>query len=69
MTKPDDEFSILEHVGRLTLIKKVSWASDGLLKHLNFSTSITDEHSLEAAIGKKGLGRITGQSTKNKVTE
>lgn len=53
MIKPGDEFSILEHVGRLTLLKKVSGASDGLLKHINVNNTITNEKSLEAGESQK----------------
>ncbi len=44
--RPGDEIDILEHEGRVTLIKKQKGASKGVLKHLKADSRYTDEESL-----------------------
>lgn len=43
---PGDEVDILEHDGRITVLKKVHGASAGVLKHVKANDSYTDEESL-----------------------
>lgn len=44
--QPGDELDIVEHQGRVTLIKKRKGASRGVLKHIKADNRYTDEESL-----------------------
>lgn len=47
---PGDDLSILEHQGRITIIKKTKGRSAGVLKHLSGTVEATDEESLLDAV-------------------
>lgn len=60
---PGDEVDILEHDGRITVLKKVHGASAGVLKHVKANDSYTDEESLQSELDaqqvpRKGKGRV-----------
>jgi AbrB family looped-hinge helix DNA binding protein len=48
--QPGDELDIVEHDGRVTLIKKHKGASNGVLKHLKGDPRFTDEESLHGTV-------------------
>lgn len=58
---PGDALEILEHGGRITILKKASGKSAGVLKHLHADQRYSDEQSLQDALagrrGKAGKGR------------
>ena len=45
--QPGDELDIVEHDGRVTLIKKRKGASNGVLKHLKADRQYTEAESLD----------------------
>lgn len=51
--EPGDEVDILEHQGRITLVKKRKGASNGVLKHLKADKRYTDEDSLLDTVAKR----------------
>jgi AbrB family looped-hinge helix DNA binding protein len=51
--RPGDEIDILEHDGRVTLIKKRKDASKGVLKHLRADRRYTDDDSLMDAVASR----------------
>ena len=53
--QPGDDLSFLEFDGRITILKKVSGSSDGLLEHLEVNKKYTDEQSLNGTVIKKRL--------------
>lgn len=62
--QPGDEIDIVEHQGRVTLIKKRKGASHGVLKHLKADTRYTDEESLASAVASR---RHSGGSGRKRV--
>lgn len=48
--KPGDEYQSFVADGRITIIKKKSGAAQGLLKHIEADSSITDDDSLQSAL-------------------
>jgi AbrB family looped-hinge helix DNA binding protein len=51
--QPGDMVEIFEYDGRVTVIKKESGASAGVLKHLKGDASVTDEDSLQDTLAHK----------------
>lgn len=51
--RPGDELDIVEHDGRVTLIRKRKGASRGVLKHLNADSRYTDEDSRASALASR----------------
>lgn len=51
--QPGDEMDIVEHNGRVTLIKKRKGASDGVLKHIKADSRYTDAESLTDSIAAR----------------
>lgn len=56
LIQPGDSLSLLEHGGRITIIKKIAGSSDGRLSHLKGRTKYCDEESLQDT-SRKGGGR------------
>jgi len=52
---PGDELDFVEHEGRITIIKKRTGASSGLLKHRVANNRYSDEESLQSTLNKKSL--------------
>ena len=50
---PGDVLEILEHKGRITVLKKVKGKSAGVLKHLKADRRYSDEESLHDALVSK----------------
>ena len=51
--QPGDEYeSFVDGPGRITIIKKVSGAANGLLKGRKINRSISDDQSLEGSLSK-----------------
>jgi AbrB family looped-hinge helix DNA binding protein len=50
---PGDDLEILEHQGRITILKKVRGKSAGILKHLKTDLRYTDEESLQDALARR----------------
>lgn len=48
--EPGDEVESFVADGRLTIVKKVKGAANGLLSHIKGDPNISDEESLESAI-------------------
>lgn len=59
---PGDDLDILDHNGRITLLKKRKGASAGVLGHIRAEAGITDEASLRDAVERRGsrarVGRV-----------
>lgn len=53
---PGDELQILEHEGRITILKRVKGASKGLLKHVKVNRKVSDAQSRDDAMAKAGRG-------------
>lgn len=53
VVQPGDDLSIVEYLGRITLIKKIAGSSDGVLRHLKGDEKISDEASLQESLKKK----------------
>ena len=51
--RPGDQVELLEHNGRITIVKKRTGASPGVLKHLKADTRFSDEESLRDALTRK----------------
>ena len=51
--RPGDQVELLEHNGRITIVKKRRGASPGVLKHLKADTRFSDEESLRDALTRK----------------
>jgi AbrB family looped-hinge helix DNA binding protein len=51
---PGDDLTILEHQGRITIVKKTKGRSAGVLKHLAGAGEISDEESLLDAVTSRG---------------
>jgi AbrB family looped-hinge helix DNA binding protein len=54
---PGDRVEIFEYDGRVTVIKKESGASAGVLKHLKGDRSVTDEDSLQDTLEHRHPGK------------
>lgn len=50
---PGDDVDILEHAGRITILKKVKGASAGVLKHIKANVRYTEEESLRDSVMKR----------------
>lgn len=50
---PGDALEILEHKGRITILKKLKGKSAGVLKHLRADRRYSDEESLHDALASK----------------
>ncbi len=50
---PGDEVDIVEHGGRVTVIKKRRGASRGVLRHLKVDRGYTDEESLATTMASR----------------
>lgn len=50
---PGDDLAILEHQGRITIVKKAQGRSAGILKHLSGRGTGTDEESLLDAVATR----------------
>lgn len=50
---PGDDVDILEHAGRITILKKTKGASAGVLKHIRADVRYTEEESLRDAVMKR----------------
>jgi len=59
--QPGDTIDFVEHEGRITLIKKQMGASDGVLKHLNVDSQVSDEESLIDAVTTKRQSKEKGK--------
>lgn len=53
LIQPGDSLSLLEHDGRITIIKKISGSSDGRLIHLKGNIKYCDEESLQDTLTKR----------------
>jgi bifunctional DNA-binding transcriptional regulator/antitoxin component of YhaV-PrlF toxin-antitoxin module len=49
--KPGDEYQSFVADGHITIIKKTPGAAKGILKHVVGDASVTDEASLQSALG------------------
>lgn len=52
---PGDYVDFFEYDGKLTVVKKKLGSSKGSLKHLKSQSNISDNESLQEAIGSKNL--------------
>jgi len=59
---PGDALEILEHKGRITILKKVKGKSTGVLKHLKADRRYSDEESLHDAL----LSKLSKVETKRR---
>ena len=50
---PGDYLDLVEHNGRITVLKKVKGASAGVLKHLKADKRYSDDDSLQDAVAKR----------------
>lgn len=50
---PGDRLEILEHNGRITILRKRRGASAGLLAHVKADANVSEEESLQDALGEK----------------
>jgi len=50
---PGDDLELLEHQGRITILKKVKGKSAGMLKHLKADRRYSDEGSLQNALARR----------------
>lgn len=50
---PGDDLELVEHNGRITVLKKVKGASAGVLKHLKADKRYSNDESLQDTIGKR----------------
>jgi len=51
--RPGDDLDILEHNGRLTILKKARGSSAAVLKHLQADARFSDDESLRDALESK----------------
>lgn len=56
--QPGDEIVFVEHEGRVTLIKKRTGASEGVLRHLKADRRFSDEESLSDALATKRASAV-----------
>ena len=49
--EPGDEYRSFVVDGHITIIKKIPGAAKGVLKHVEGDPSVTDEESLQSALG------------------
>ncbi|NDP60717.1 MAG: AbrB/MazE/SpoVT family DNA-binding domain-containing protein [Oxalobacteraceae bacterium] len=57
LVQPGDDLSIVEHEGRITLIKRTAGSSDGVLRRLKTNEKISDDASLHDSLGRKHVRR------------
>jgi len=53
---PGDDLQILEHEGRITILKRVKGASKGVLSHVKINRHVSDAESRDDAMAKAGRG-------------
>jgi hypothetical protein len=53
---PGDDLQILEHEGRITILKRVKGASRGVLSHIKIGRTVSDSASRDDAMAKAGRG-------------
>jgi hypothetical protein len=53
---PCDDLQILEHQGRITILKRTRGASKGVLSHLRIHRRVSDTDSRDGAIASAGRG-------------
>lgn len=51
--QPGDDLLLLEHEGRITILKRTEGRSAGLLAHVKADTRFTEAESLESAIEER----------------
>lgn len=51
--QPGDDLDLVEHNGRITILKKRKGASAGIVKHLKADNQYTDEDSLQSTVAKR----------------
>jgi AbrB family looped-hinge helix DNA binding protein len=54
--EPGDDLQILEHEGRITILKRVKGASKGVLRHVKVNRQVSDAESRDDAMAKAGRG-------------
>ena len=54
---PGDDLDMLEHEGRITIIKRVRGRTAGMLKHLRANQAVSDAASRDSAIETRRTGR------------
>ncbi len=54
--EPGDDLQILEHEGRITILKRSKGASKGVLSHVVVNPKVSDEQSRDDAMAKAGRG-------------
>lgn len=59
--RPGDEIDIVEHEGRVTLIKKRKGASNGVLKHLKADSRYSDEESMVGTVASRRSSAAKGK--------
>ena len=60
--EPGADLDILEHHGRITILKRVKGRSAGILKHLRVDTRVTDQDSLYEAIVERRPRHLKGRA-------
>ena len=55
LVNPGDELDILEHNGRITILKVAKGRSAGVLKNLSADTRVSDQGSLDDALLERRL--------------
>ncbi len=55
---PGDDLQILEHEGRITILKRSKGASRGVLSHIKINRGVSDSESRDDSMGKAGRGGI-----------
>jgi hypothetical protein len=53
-----DRLQILEHEGRITILKRSKGASRGVLSHIKINRGVSDSESRDDSMGKAGRGGI-----------
>lgn len=53
---PGDDLQILEHDGKITILKRVKGASKGVLSHVKINRQVSDAESRDDAMEKAGRG-------------
>ena len=51
--KPGDDLDMLEHGGRITIIKKACGRTAGMLKHRSTNPAVSEAESRDSAIGAR----------------
>ena len=61
LVAPGDDLDILEHNGRITILKKVKGRSAGVLQHLKPDLRHSDEESRQDVLTKRRASAVTKQ--------